>query len=235
MIVQQWKQQADKSRRIVAFGSSNTELSFSNAGRHNWVDWLYINLRKHVGNHVVVINQGIGGETVLNLLERIDRDVRPLEPSMVIVTIGGNDTNIGMPVSEYRENLCQVCAIISSYGAQPVLQTYYCPLYHQMDADYRERFEARMNVIRDLAEELDLPLVDQYAFFEPFYSEQPDEYIKLMRDRLHVNHLGNLAMGQYISYCFGLPALPVPEDIASEFNPLYDRLKSLSGRMAESS
>lgn len=74
-IIQQWKEQPDKSYRVIAFGSSNTELSWSNNGRHNWVDWLSINLRDSIGHHVSVVNQGIGGETSDHLLARIDRDV----------------------------------------------------------------------------------------------------------------------------------------------------------------
>lgn len=31
--------------------------------------------------------------------------------------------------------------------------------------------------------------------------------------RLHVNHYGNLMMGQYISRQLGLPELPVPQDM----------------------
>ena len=231
MNVEEWNEQREVSHRIVAFGSSNTELSYSNAGRHNWVDWLYINLRQHIGNHVTVINHGIGGETTENLLDRVDRDVRPLSPSIVIITIGGNDANLRMPVSQYAERLRELCAIIDRYGAQPVLQTYYCPLYHQMEQGYRQRFETNMGVKRDLAAELALPLVDQYAFFEPFYSSHPDDYARLMRDPLHVNHLGNLAMGQYISHCLSLPAIPVPEDMAAEFDPLYERMKELCGFM----
>jgi lysophospholipase L1-like esterase len=227
MLVEQWKQQTDRSFRIAAFGSSNTELSLSNAGRHNWVDWLYINLRQQIGNHITITNLGIGGETTADLLNRVHRDVAPLQPSMAIITIGGNDANVQMPAIEYAERLRQLCGIIASYGAQPVLQTYYCPVYHECLPDFRERFETNMRIVRELAVELSTPLVDQYAFFEPFYRSNPDDYIKLMRDRMHVNHLGNLVMGQYISRCFGLSPLPVPDDLASEFDSLYMQMEAL--------
>jgi len=228
MTVQRWKEQTDQSFRICAFGSSNTELSLANNGRHNWVDWLTINLRKEIGNHVTVTNLGIGGETTIDLLNRIERDVKPLQPTLVIVTIGGNDAITEMPPPLYAERLKTICSIIRGYQAIPVLQTYYCPVYHQGTPGFRTRFEANMQVNRDLSHELGLQLVDQYACFEPLYRMDPENYEKLMRDWLHVNHLGNLAMGQIISGSFGLPPIPVPEDLSEQFDPLFHKMNAIA-------
>jgi lysophospholipase L1-like esterase len=224
MLFDQWKVQTDRAIRICAFGSSNTELSYAHNGRHNWVGWLYIHLRHEIGSHVTVTNLGIGGETVINLLDRIERDVKPYQPELVIVTIGGNDANHEMPVTEYAERLRKICALIIQYKAIPVLQTYYCPVYHQSPDSFQSFFEGYMQVNRQLSQELRVPLIDQYAFFEPFYRAEPDEYEKLMRDWLHLNHLGNLVMAQVVSRTFGLPSIPVPDDIAHEFNPLYEKM-----------
>ncbi|WP_028609412.1 SGNH/GDSL hydrolase family protein [Paenibacillus harenae] len=230
MSFQQWKAQMDSSYRICAFGSSNTELSLANEGKHNWVDWLYINLRKEVGNHVIVTNLGIGGETTIQLLDRMERDVKPLQPSLVIVTIGGNDAATEMPLKLYAERLKTICSIIRSYEAVPVLQTYYCPVYHNGTPGFERRFEANMQANRDLAQEMGLKLIDQYAFFEPYYRADPKEYEKLMRDWLHVNHLGNLVMAQHISISFGLPELPVPEEWKKQFVPLYEKMIQVANR-----
>jgi lysophospholipase L1-like esterase len=227
MLLDQWKVQTDRAFRICTFGSSNTELSFANNGRHNWVDWFYINLRQEIGSHVTVTNLGIGGETTINLLDRIERDVKPHQPALVIVTIGGNDANHEMPVKEYTERLKKICSLILQYQAIPVLQTYYCPVYHLSNDNFQTLFEAYMQVNRELSQEFGIPLIDQYAFFEPFYRSEPDEYEKLMRDWLHVNYLGNLVMAQVISRAFGLSFIPIPDDIANEFNPLYEKMLAL--------
>lgn len=230
MIIQQWKGVTDKSCRICAFGSSNTALSLFNNGRHNWVDWLYINLRKEIGNHVTITNMGIGGETTIDLLDRLERDIRPLQPSYVIVTIGGNDAASGMPTELFADRLKRICSTIREYNSIPMLQTYYCPVYRQGPPGFQARFEANMQVNRDVARELGLQLVDQYTYFEPLHRIDPDQYEKLMQDWLHVNHLGNLMMGQYISSCFGLPPIPVPADLKKEFMPLFDLMNSLANQ-----
>jgi lysophospholipase L1-like esterase len=223
--IQQWKEHPETSHRIIAFGSSNTEMSWSNAGRHNWVEWLNLNLREHIGKHVCVINQGIGGETTEDLLLRLGRDVLSFQPSVVIVTIGGNDAKKGIPLEKFSENLRKICSLIQDSNAQPMLQTYYCPMYHLRTDNFKGLFESFIEANRVLAKEMDLLLVDQYRHFEPFYRNHPEEYGQMMRDWIHVNHLGNLVMGMHISSKFQLPDLPIPQDIEQEALELIDQMR----------
>jgi lysophospholipase L1-like esterase len=230
-LIEQWKKQADGAVRIVAFGSSNTELTWANEGRHNWVDWLGIQLRSHLGQHIHMINQGISGDTADMLLKRIDRDAVSYRPSAVIITIGGNDANRSVPAAVYAGQLREICGILQANGAVPILQTYYCPLYHEAADGFADAFEANMQAKRDLADELGLTLIDQYRRFEPFYRRYPDDYAKLMRDWLHVNHLGNLLMAQNICDRLGLPPLPVPPDLSREAEMLSARMDECSPRL----
>jgi lysophospholipase L1-like esterase len=227
----QWKARASGTVRIIAFGSSNTELTLENAGRHNWVDWLGIQLRLHVGRHIHVINQGISGDTAEMLLARIDRDVVSYRPDAVIITIGGNDANAGVPPEIYAGRIREMCGMLRAGGAVPILQTYYCPLYHEAGAGYAGLFEANMQAKRDIADELGLPLIDQYRRFEPMYRRYPDEYAKLMRDWLHLNALGNLLMAQNICDRLGLPPIPAPQGLAREADTLLARMDECSPRL----
>ncbi|MDF2720679.1 MAG: hydrolase family protein [Paenibacillus sp.] len=220
MNIEQWKEQRDKSIRVVAFGSSNTELGWAHAGRHTWADWLFINFRAHIGRHMQVINQGIGGERSDQLLTRIARDVLSFDPSVVIVTVGGNDSIQRLPLQQFTDNLRRVCEIIQSHGAIPVLQTYYCPMYHLGREGFRDEFESFMEVNRQLSREMDVPLADQYRFFEPMYNRHPEAYARMTRDWIHLNHLGNFFMAQHLSRLFGLPDLPVPADMKQDVEQL---------------
>jgi lysophospholipase L1-like esterase len=226
--IEQWGERSDLSVRIIAFGSSNTELSWSNEGRHNWFDWLGIGLRSHIGRHIHVINQGIAGDTADMLLKRIDRDVVSYRPAVVIVTIGGNDAIGGVPTAVYAGQLRKICSILQSNGAMPVLQTYYCPVYREGRDGFVDAFEANMQANRDLAKELGLPLIDQYSRFEPFYRRYPDDYAKLMRDWMHVNHLGNLLMAQNLCDRFGIPSLSIPAELFRDVDMLFARMNECS-------
>ncbi|MFB9276396.1 SGNH/GDSL hydrolase family protein [Cohnella cellulosilytica] len=222
-----WKQRPEIARRIVAFGSSNTALSAENEGRLSWVEWLLVQAREHLGSHVSVINQGVGGETTDHLLDRIGRDVEPLSPSLVIVTIGGNDTVTEMPLERYKTNLRRICSSIRSLGAEPVLQTYYCPDYEDSGiAGIRPRFEGTMDAVRETADELKTVLVDQYLHFEPLYRIDPADYRKLMRDWLHLNAYGNLAMARYLLNSLGLPPATPPGNMEPEASRLLRRLEA---------
>ncbi|MDG0808198.1 SGNH/GDSL hydrolase family protein [Cohnella rhizosphaerae] len=168
--------------------------------------------------------KGSEGETTDNLLERMDRDVLSFQPSAVIVTIGGNDAIQSLPLERYADNLRRICTRSRQEDAEPILQTYYCPMYHQRSEGFKSVFESYMEVIRTIAREMGVLLVDQYDRFEPFYRKQPERYAKLMLDSMHVNHLGNLIMGMHISRAFQLPELQLPQDIMQETLHLKEQM-----------
>lgn len=203
-IVNQWKLNPQKPIRVIAFGSSNTELHWHSLGHFNWFSWLSSAMREWIGRHITTINQGIGGETSEDLLQRIDRDVVSFNPNLVIITIGGNDTWKGLTIQEYQEFLTQTIEKIKEVNAIPVLQTYYCLLYHDMDKVF-QRFPKFVDINRKLSKEMNIPLIDQYKYFSPFYKNDPENYKKIMIDGLHVNPIGNALMGIIASRLFSLP------------------------------
>ncbi len=203
-IVNKWKLNPQKPIRVVAFGSSNTELHWHSMGYFNWFSWLSSAMREWIGRHVTTINSGIGGETSKDLLNRIDRDVISFNPDLVILTIGGNDTWKNLTIQEYEYNLTQIIEQIKDINGLPVLQTYYCLLYDKMDKVF-QRFPQFVEVNRNLSTKMNIPLIDQYEYFSPFYNNDPENYTKIMLDGLHVNPIGNAIMGIIASRLFSLP------------------------------
>ena len=203
-LIDEWKQDRQKPIRVVAFGSSNTELHWHSLGHFNWFSWLSSAMREWIGRHITTINSGIGGETSKDLLNRINRDVLSFNPDLVIITIGGNDAWKGLTFQEYQSFLTQAVEKINEIKAIPVLQTYYCLLYNQMDKVF-QLFPQIVEVNRNLSNELKIPLIDQYKYFSPFYENDPNTYSDLMLDGLHVNPIGNAIMGIIASRSFYLP------------------------------
>jgi len=203
-LVNKWKLNPQKPIRVVAFGSSNTELHWHSLGYFNWFSWLSSAMREWIGRHITTINSGIGGETSKDLLKRIDRDVLSFKPDLVIITIGGNDTWKGITIQEYQNFLTHTVEKIKNIKAIPVLQTYYCLLYNQIDNVF-QLFPQIVEVNRNLSNEMKIPLIDQYKYFSPFYENDPNTYSGLMLDGLHVNPIGNAIMGIIASRSFSLP------------------------------
>ena len=203
-IIKEWKNEQKRGYRLIAFGSSNTELHWHSLGHFNWFSWLSSSLREWVGKHVTVINQGIGGETVMDLVKRFDRDVLSFKPDIVIITIGGNDTWKGISIEDYKESLKFLVDELRNIKAIPVLQTYYGLLYNSMPEVF-SRFPKFVEVNRTLSSEENVYLIDQYKHFFPFYENEPETYSNIMLDGLHVNQIGNALMGIIACRYFGLP------------------------------
>ena len=68
-----------------------------------------------------------------------------------------------------------------------------------------QRFPQFVEVNRNLSTKMNIPLIDQYEYFSPFYKNDPENYTKIMLDGLHVNPIGNAIMGIIASRLFSLP------------------------------
>src|SRR5215467_5674496 len=69
-------------KTLVCFGDSLTEATIGAS---------YIDLLRGRLPDVQVVNAGINGDTTLNLLRRIERDVAPHHPEVVVLLVGLND------------------------------------------------------------------------------------------------------------------------------------------------
>jgi lysophospholipase L1-like esterase len=194
--------------RIVAFGSSNTERGGHSAGRYNWFDWFDLALRQRYGRVHHVVNAGVSGETTRELLGRFERDVAIYAPHLVFVTIGGNDSNPGrsLDADEFRRNLAAVIARLRALpDCVPALQTYYSCDLERMDAVHAQRFTEYMQIVRAVARDTTVALVDNLARWERLRHADVAAYRELMRDPMHVTPLGNLLWGLDLARAFGAP------------------------------
>jgi len=219
-LVNAWADRPEIGRRIVAFGSSNTAFRINDFGRYNWTCWLTLWLREQIGKHVSLTNTGIGGETVLNLLARFDRDVLPLRPDIVIITIGGND-HTHVKLKDYRMKLKQLVREFTGRDILVALQTYYSSLE---EGGVNGPFDDYMAAVVDVANECDVLCIDNYAILRPWHRREPDQYKKLMHDNWHLNPLGHAIFGTLTCRAFGLSDPEMPADIAEEVAAILGRL-----------
>ena len=180
--------------RVVGFGASNTERYMPCM---HWLDVLEVGLRRRFGRKFQVIDSGVSGNNTREALARFDRDVALFQPSLVIVTLGGNDCDqhpekhVAEP--EYRANMEEIANRIKKLGAIPVFQTYYKMDLDAMEPNRARDFVHNMEIVRDLAAKNHWHLVDHYKVFD-----QLDPLVhryKLMLNPMHTNEEGNLLMG----------------------------------------
>ena len=127
---------AGKTIRIVAFGTSST----AGSGAANRSDAYPAKLQEELahllpGAKVVVINQGIGGQSSRQMVDHIEDDVVALEPSLVIWQTGTVDTVNNIDVEEFGNSLSQGIDILHKEDIDVVL----------MNMQYSRRLELLLN------------------------------------------------------------------------------------------
>jgi len=189
--------------RVVAFGSSNTERRI--AGMH-WFDCFELSCRSTCGPITSFINSGRGGDSTIDLLNRIERDCLNHQPHLAFITVGGNDSNPKKNISLaiYRDNLHQIVSRLQAQGALPVLQTYYAMDLPKMDPEHATAFLEMMEIVREVARETGCMLIDHLVRWEALRLRYNDRFLQLLGDPMHVNALGNLVLGLDITRAFNL-------------------------------
>lgn len=106
-----------KGRLVVAFGDSLT----SGVGAASVSESYIAHLAQSSG--ATIINKGMGGDTTIKALARIQADVLDLEPQpeVAIVLLGGNDFFRGIPQETTEKNLKQIVDLIKKDGMKIIL------------------------------------------------------------------------------------------------------------------
>ena len=107
---------------IVAIGSSSTAGAGASSAAASYPNRLAVELKQHFPNHsVTVINRGVGGEEVGDMLKRFDSAVVAAKPDLVLWQFGTNsvihDYKISYRDVSIRDGLKKIRAI----GADVVL------------------------------------------------------------------------------------------------------------------
>ncbi|GJE09626.1 hypothetical protein FOHLNKBM_0651 [Methylobacterium longum] len=142
--------------KIVAFGSSSTEGVGASSPANAYPARLQSDLRKKLrGMDVAVINRGIGGEHVDDMLVRLDRDVIAAEPQLVIWQTGSNDPLRGVSIDHFRDATVAAIRRIREAGIDVVLmEPQWCPKLEATPG--ASRF---LEAVRSIGDELDVPVI----------------------------------------------------------------------------
>jgi lysophospholipase L1-like esterase len=190
-------------KRIVALGESTTWGYSVSAKEKCWVNQVTSMLEDFQGSRIELINQGIGSNVLTPecpayphsakpaALERVDHDVIALQPDLVFLSYGLNDSRGGTPPEVFRRAYQQLIDRIRA-RIDPtivILNTYYMHevLYrhceHWEESSYAVT-EVYNLVIQQLAEANQLILADVYA------AEVGVDWI-IDPDHCHPNDLGH--------------------------------------------
>ncbi|MBI5773246.1 MAG: exo-alpha-sialidase [Verrucomicrobia bacterium] len=202
---------------IVMFGDSTTAV------RPGAVQKVYAQrvgeALQSIGSSMGVHNAGLGGNTTKNARDRLAKDVLAHQPRVVVIQFGINDAAVNVwknppetaprvPLAGFEANLRGIIAALRKQGAKPILMTTnplrWTPKLKEMygklpyrpdDADgFDQPVLARYNeIVRRLAAELNVPLVDVHAAFSKAKSVDA-----LLLDGMHPNDQGHQLVAELL-------------------------------------
>lgn len=163
-------------RRVVVLGDSITKgVRTGVTAEQTFGAVLQSELRKSTPA-IEVINLGIGGERTDQALQRLARDVLSLEPEIVTIMYGTNDSYVDKGQSDsrisremYSANLRRLISELRHRGIQPVLMTE--PRWGDKAASNGAgehpniRLDLYMSACREVAADTNVPLIDHFRIW----------------------------------------------------------------------
>ncbi len=184
-------------KKILAFGDSLT-------ARSGWVAML----GGFIGTEV--INAGVGGDSTIAAVGRLERDVLSKKPDIALVCFGMNDqaqseSKKGPNVSleQYTQNMVRIITELKALGTQVILiaphdayagEGYYKPGEYGLDYAYGNMKDF-CAVVRNLAQEYGCGLIDIYA------EAEQEDMTKFLNagDGIHQSPHGHELWAKYVS------------------------------------
>lgn len=151
----------------------------------------------------LVLNTGVSSATTRDLVANFDRWVTVNDPDVVFLAFGMNDSsNRLVPIAEYEANLRGAVDKVRLMGAVPILET--INTIKPADASRLANLPAYVQVVRDIAADKNVLLVDHYKYWTE--AEQAESHIKniWLNDSIHPNYIGATHMASTIFQAIGI-------------------------------
>jgi lysophospholipase L1-like esterase len=235
------KLRAGEHTTIVAFGDSNTEITFHTHGRMNWVGLLAEAILETYGHGVcTLVNAGKCGSSYAEGLTRLDRDVLRFAPDLVVLAFGMNDATAGPAgLDAFAANAsAMVRRIRDACGSDilirtpnPVVTVHGLPLPAEQPTPGRpwecaaRPLAAYAQALVSLAAEEECALVDHYALWAErrFHVAQPvadpTGLWPRMGDAIHPGELGHLVFFRELAPLFEVPTYFPWEEVETSGRP----------------
>jgi acyl-CoA thioesterase-1 len=201
--------------KIVALGSSSTWGAGASSRAHSYPARLEKELRKvWAESDVRVTNAGVNGQLARHMLVRIDKDVAPLKPQLVIWQTGVNDAIKGVPIETFKQQLRTGIERLRALGADVVL----------VDQQFYPRFSKLKDgplyvaAMREVAAPLNVPVIQRFRIMQHLIaSAQFTTATLLGPDQFHLNDRSYDCIGRLLAQSLrsaAAAAPPVPAKMA---------------------
>lgn len=145
---------------IVALGGASTLSIAAGKPELAWPDRFAAALAERFPSaHIKVVNLAVGRQTAKRAAERLDREVIPIKPSLVIWETGTMEAVRGMDIDEFRETLRAGIDELRTAGIEMVLMN----MQFSRDSEAVIHFEPYLAAMSQLADATDVPLFRRHG------------------------------------------------------------------------
>jgi lysophospholipase L1-like esterase len=183
---------------IICFGDSITEAA-EFPPEQRWPALLQAKLDAWLSGRFAVHNRGVGGDTTARAFDRLESDVLPLLPGLLVVQFGFNDANVRdwtvvprVGLDEFRKNLREFyrlavdaggeCAFIVNHAIARVAGS------QGNNRSYNDNLEPYNMAIREVTRACAAPMIDLPAMLA---QQQLALDRVLAEDGMHLSISGN--------------------------------------------
>ncbi|MDD4871844.1 MAG: SGNH/GDSL hydrolase family protein [Kiritimatiellae bacterium] len=213
--------------RIVCFGDSITGVYYHSGNRRAWPEMLKVALnRLYPKADIKVINAGISGNTTVQGLVRMQKDVLAHNPHLVVVMYGMNDLAYGAATPEkddankaaFVDRLKTIIGKCRDAHAEVILCTQNPVYTDALPRRPKERVGEFARLICQVGKEAGVPVADIYTEWEALRTANSRAWKLLMSETIHPSMAGHKRMaervaetlsGRTISLADVLPEQPV--------------------------
>ncbi|MCD0171646.1 SGNH/GDSL hydrolase family protein [Deinococcus sp. 23YEL01] len=178
------------SLTVVGIGSSSMEGIGASAPKYNFVSRLDAALKAALpGVTVRIINAGIGGQNLPQMIARFEKDVYANKPSLVILQAGMNDALQGRNADQYRKELQGALNDLKAHAVNVAMMSNQSagktgvttnPSVVQLDLVNKEEAASR-----------GIPVIDRYTLFKSLQDQGVNvASTYYIPDALHANDEG---------------------------------------------
>ena len=170
---------------IVAIGSSSTFGAGASSPAMSYPSRLEVELKAHWPRaSITVVNRGVNGEEVRDMVARFDREVFPESPDLVIWQVGSNSVLRDHPISEANVDLRDGLKRLKAAGADVILMN---PQYAPKVIAKRE-VEKMVDLIDATARETHVDLFQRFALMRYWRLTEDIPFSTFVSpDELHMN------------------------------------------------
>lgn len=204
LVLMSYSKGGGRKKKIIFFGDSITEQGAKKGGYITQMDSI---IKSDVKNdNYELVGAGISGNKVYDLYLRMEEDVLSKSPDITVIYIGVNDvwhkrtSGTGTDADKFEKFYRAIIRKLISANSKIVLCT---PAVIGERKDCTNEQDGELNkysgIIRKLATEYSLPIVDLRKLFMDYYMEHnPENKEKeiLTTDRVHLNPIGNIFVAE---------------------------------------